>query len=92
MASSGRSCRYEKLKNQRKVFLYSKLNTSVNWNDHGERILPILFKLVVANSGKVDDGDFLRTSWLNFCLIARKLSLHRRRTKLVESFRFANEI
>ena len=56
MASSGKSCRYEKRKKQRKAFLYSKLNTSVNWNEDGERILPILIKLVVANSGKVDDG------------------------------------
>ena len=92
MASSRRSCRYERRSPQRKAFLYSKLNTSVNWNDHGERILPILFKLVVANSGKVDDGDFLRTSWLDFCLISIRLSLHRRGTKLVESFRFENEI
>mgnify|MGYP000185196796 FL=1 len=92
MASSGRSCRYERRPRQKKAFLYSKLNTSVNWNDMGERILPILIKLVVANSGKVDDGDFLRTSLLDFCLINIKLSLHRRGTKLVESFRFENEI
>ena len=92
MASSGKKCSYEERPPQRKAFLYSKLNTSVNWNEHGERIMPILIKLVVANSGKVGGGDFLRTSWLDFFLISIKLSLHRRGTKLVESFRFENEI
>ena len=92
MASSEKSCPYEKRRKRRKAFLYSKLNTSVNWNEHGERILPILIKLVVANSDKVDDGDFLRTSLLDFCLISIKRSLHGRGTKLVESFKFENEI
>ena len=42
MASSGKSCRYEKRPSQKKTFLYSKLNTSVNWKEHGERIRPNL--------------------------------------------------
>ena len=92
MASSERNCLYERRRGERKAFLYSKLNTSVNWNDQGERIMPILNKLVVTISSKVDDGDFLRTSWLDFFVISIKLSLHRRGTKLVESFRFENEI
>ncbi|XP_067047393.1 uncharacterized protein [Acropora muricata] len=35
MASSGKSCSYERRFPQRKAFLYSKLNTSVNWKEHG---------------------------------------------------------
>ncbi|XP_015770084.1 PREDICTED: uncharacterized protein LOC107348546 isoform X2 [Acropora digitifera] len=34
MASSGKSCSYERRFPQRKAFLYSKLNTSVNWKEH----------------------------------------------------------
>ncbi|KAK2559870.1 hypothetical protein P5673_017432 [Acropora cervicornis] len=35
MASSGKNCSYENRPPQKKAFLYSKLNTSVNWEEHG---------------------------------------------------------
>ncbi|XP_044181869.1 uncharacterized protein LOC122962699 [Acropora millepora] len=34
MATSGKNCSYENRSPQRKAFLYSKLNTSVNWEEH----------------------------------------------------------
>ncbi|XP_067047340.1 uncharacterized protein [Acropora muricata] len=47
MASSEKSCPYEKRRKRRKAFLYSKLNTSVNWNEHGKGIL--MQRRILAN-------------------------------------------
>ena len=38
MASSGKVCGYES-RHSGTVFMYSKLDTSVNWNDYGKKSL-----------------------------------------------------
>ena len=42
MASSGKNCSFES-RHSNTVFMYSKLTTSVNWNDYGKKCQTLLF-------------------------------------------------
>ena len=42
MASSGKVCAFES-RHSETVFMYSKLTTSVNWNDYGKKCNTLLF-------------------------------------------------